>query len=63
MTKEKSSEEFNPWQSYLMIGAGVCLIATSFLRGVDDWSTIDFLKIGLGTGMIGYGAYRLIKRK
>ncbi|MCH2232510.1 MAG: hypothetical protein MK105_19390 [Crocinitomicaceae bacterium] len=63
MTNSKKKEEFNPWQSYFMMGAGVCLIAVRFIGDNTKWLSIDMLKVGVGAILIAYGIFKLIKKK
>ena len=63
MTKEKKEKEFNPTASYLMIGAGACLIIVRFMSDTGQWSSLDILKVGIGVTIIGYGVFTLIRKK
>lgn len=61
MTNKKA--EHNPFQTYLMIGAGACLIAIRFFDDREEWSTLDMVKIGFGVLLIVYGIYKLVNKK
>lgn len=61
MTTKKDG--YNPFQTYLMMGAGACLIAIRFFDDREEWSTLDMVKIGAGALLIVYGIYKLVKRK
>ena len=63
MPKTKKPKEFNPWQSYFMIGGGVLLIIVRFLEDISTWSTVDLVKVAVGIALIGYGTFKLIKKK
>lgn len=62
MTKNKK-EEFNPWPSYFLVIAGICLLISRFLGNIDVWSKLDILKVVVGVVMIGYSIYQLISKK
>lgn len=63
MAEQRKEREFNPWQSYFMIAAGIALVALRFMGDKEQWSNIDLLKAAVGVAMIVYGTYRLIKKK
>ena len=58
MTKQ-NEEEFNPWTSYLTIGAGACLLMVRFVRDNEGWSFVEIFAVAI----IVHAIYRLIKRK
>ena len=60
MTKEK---EFNHLKSYLLMGAGSCLILVKFIDDIEQWTTMDILRVGVGATMIAYGIFKLTKKK
>lgn len=59
----KNKKEYSPSQSYLMIGAGACLVIIRFIGNNPSWSTINILKVSVGILMMGYGIFKLIKHK
>lgn len=63
MENQKKERKFNPWQSYFMIAAGISLLILRFIGDSEQWSTINLLRVAFGAAMIGYGTYRLIKKK
>ena len=52
-----------PSQSYLAMGVGACLIAGRFIGDAEQWSNADYLKVGVGVAMLGFGIFKLIRKK
>jgi hypothetical protein len=59
----KENEEYNPWPSYFLIGAGVCVLGSRFFGEISQWTTIDITKVIAGVAIIGIGVFRLVKKK
>lgn len=61
-------KEFKPLNSILMIAAGLMFLITRLLKSIslgeaDSWETLDILKVVVGIFAIGFGIYKLIKKK
>jgi hypothetical protein len=62
MAKVDKEQEFNPWQYYFMIGAGVCFTIVAFTRHADQWPISKILHLGVGIASIVYAVYKLVKK-
>lgn len=61
-------KEFKPLNSIFMIAAGLMFLITRLLKSIslgeaDSWETLDILKVVVGIFAIGFGIYKLIKKK